>query len=81
MIVLLTADAAHVLDPDDCGRLHVATGLPVDTVDAALQATATGRLDGAGAALLDVATLESRARASMVGADWDTRWQAMLDYR
>ena len=80
MIVELTADAATVAEADDCTRLHVATALPRDQVDAALRGTGTGSLDDAGDAVLDLPVLHERAQALATAPDWDDRWSKMIGY-
>ncbi|MEJ2889291.1 hypothetical protein [Actinomycetospora aeridis] len=79
MIVQLSAGSAHVAEPDDCTRLHVATSLPTDAVDDALRASGIGRGDAEGA-LLDLETLRSRARAGAQEPGWDEKWTTMIDY-
>ncbi|GAA4901776.1 hypothetical protein EV188_10995 [Actinomycetospora succinea] len=79
MIVQLSADSAHVAEPDDCARLHVTTSLPADAVDGALRGAGIGRLD-AEDALLDLEVLRTRARAGAREPDWDEKWTKMIDY-
>jgi hypothetical protein len=79
VIVTFDRDALRVVEPDDCTRLSVTTALPLPELDAALRASGLGRLEGE-AALLDAETLRAGARELATEPDWDTRWQAMLDY-
>lgn len=80
MIIELTADAAVVVDADDCSRLHVATALPRAEIDAALRRCGIGSLASLGDAALDLEVLHDRARAAATVEDWDERWQKMVDY-
>ncbi|SFO23308.1 hypothetical protein SAMN05216207_103828 [Pseudonocardia ammonioxydans] len=80
MIIELTTDGAAVVAADDCTRLHVATGLAPDEVDAALRRSGIGSLDAGGRAVLDLDVLHDRAAAAATTRDWGERWQAMVDY-
>jgi hypothetical protein len=80
MIVVLRADGATVRDADDCGRLHLETGLDDEAVRAALTTTGTGRLADDGTAWLDLGVLRGRAEAAATAPDWTERWTAMVAY-
>lgn len=80
VIVQLTRTSAGVAEADDCTRLHVGTTLAPSEVDAALRATATGRLAEDGNALLDLRTLRVRAQSAASSAGWEERWEAMIAY-
>lgn len=79
MIVELTATTAVVTEADDCARLHVSTALAHAEIDQALRTAGLGYLDGS-AARLDLGVLRARAREAATTGDWDSRWQAMVDY-
>lgn len=78
MIVTLTADGALVRDVDDCGRLHVETGLSGDDLRTALTTTGTGAPADGEHVWLDLATLRSRAGLLATDPDWPGRWEAMI---
>lgn len=80
MIVVVTDDAVEVEEPDDCSRLHIASGLEHGPLAEQLEASELGALDGPGAALLDVEVLSALAGGSASAPDWSQRWDRMIAY-
>jgi hypothetical protein len=79
MFVRVTGDEVTLEEPDDCGRLHVeARGVDDERVGQALRDDALGALE-ADHALLDPSGLR-RLAGDRVGANWDDRFAAMVDY-
>ena len=79
MFIRITHDQVTLEEPDDCGRLHVeARGVDDERVVRALREQALGALE-ADDAVLDPMALK-RLAADRVGADWDERFGAMVDY-
>jgi hypothetical protein len=79
MIIQLQEGGVTVAEADDCGRLHV-TAAPDLDVDAILRATGLGRVSATGEASLSVSGLRERAASASTVVDWDSAWEAMIDY-
>jgi hypothetical protein len=83
VIIDVSENRSAVRDADDCGRFHVASTLGSVDLDRALRAASAGHDDGDGAAWVSVVWVRSTAGSAAqtaVGADWPTRFDAMLDY-
>ncbi|TYP87241.1 hypothetical protein [Blastococcus xanthinilyticus] len=69
----------RVVDVDDLGRLHLALGVVTDEEAAdALERSGLGRLQDAGTAFLDVASLRAAAEPRARAADWAAQWDRMV---
>jgi hypothetical protein len=81
MIISISRDHCHVVDADDCARLHVtANGLDDDEAGAALQQANLGRAGEAGHVWLAVDALRTLARVGASITDWDKRFNAMITF-
>ena len=69
----------RVVDVDNLTALHLALG-EVDDEEAGevLQAAGLGRMGDGDVAFLDAAGLRAAAEPRATGADWATRWDAMI---
>ena len=70
-----------LVEPDDCGRFHVAVRGSGDAglLDQALRASVTGSVDGDGEAVVLVDAVR-RLAAGTVGGTWEDDFTAMLGY-
>lgn len=81
MIVVVTPYDCRVEEVDDLGRLHViADGLDDSQAGAALQHAHLGRIGEAGHVSLAVVPLRAAARPRASISDWDSRFDAMIDF-
>lgn len=80
MIVSLTQGAATIVEPEDFSRLHVATVLLPEEVNAALRKTGIGTTSTDGRILLDIEALRSAAEAASASPQWSQGWSKMIDY-
>jgi hypothetical protein len=70
----------RVVDVDDLSRLHLALGEVTDEeADRALRSGGLGRLEDAENGVLDPEALRAAARAQVSAADWEQRFDDMLD--
>ena len=81
MIISITRDHCHVVDADDCARLHVtADDLDDDEAGNALRRAELGRAGEAAHVWLAIDALRAAARADASNLDWDKRFDAMIAF-
>ncbi len=70
---------ARVVDVDDLSRVRLALGEVTDEeADQALKDAGLGRLNDAGTASLDVATVRAAAEPRSSSDEWPRRWDEMI---
>ena len=81
MYVAVRGTQVEVGDPDNCRALDVrVSAADRRGLDDALRAAGLGGWDGGDEADLNVAALRAAAALGPVGADWPSRWEAMVSY-